>query len=62
MAIAMTEGARTAQELEVELSYGADPEVLGQFDVITVGVRTYHHDLTLNISGLFGSLLRKMWS
>lgn len=53
MAKAVMEGAKTVHELEVELSYYVDAEMLSQFDAIAVGVPTYHHDMTLEMKRLF---------
>ena len=59
MAKSVAEGARTAPELEVELSYYADPEILGKFDAIAVGVPTCHRHVTLNIRELFEEVAAK---
>jgi flavorubredoxin len=53
MARIVAEGIKTRQELDVELSYRVDAEVLSQYDALAVGAPTYHHDMTLEIKRLF---------
>jgi flavorubredoxin len=53
MAKAVTEGVETVRELDVELKYRVDAELLTQFDAMTVGVPTYHHDMNLEMKKLF---------
>jgi flavodoxin I len=53
MAKAVTEGAKTVQGVEVELTYHATPEQLEEYDAIIVGTPTYHHDTTVDIKMLF---------
>jgi flavodoxin I len=52
MAEAVAEGAKNGK-VEVELSYFVEPEELGKFDAILVGVPTYHHDMPLDMKRLF---------
>jgi flavorubredoxin len=53
MAEAIAEGARNVQDVEVELTYQATPEMLQSFDAIVVGMPTYHHDMTIDVKRLF---------
>ena len=53
MAKAVAEGAKTLQNIEVELAYHATPEMLKTFDAIIVGTPTYHHDMTIDMKMLF---------
>lgn len=53
MAKAVEEGAKATQGVEVELNYHVQPEMLSNFDVIIVGIPTYHHDMTFDIKNLF---------
>jgi flavodoxin I len=53
MAKAVTEGAKSVQGTDVELNYYVEPETLGNFDAIIVGVATYHHNMPLDIKNLF---------
>jgi len=48
MAKAVAEGASTIQGIEVELKSYKSPEKLVNFDVILIGVPTYHHNMTNN--------------
>ena len=53
MAKAVAEGAKTVGNTQVELTYFAEPEDLGDFDAILVGTPTYHHDMPIDIKMLF---------
>jgi flavodoxin I len=53
MAKAIAEGAKSAGNVEVELSYHVDVEDLGKFDAVLVGAPTYHHDMTMDTKKLF---------
>jgi flavorubredoxin len=53
MAKAVAEGANTIQGVEVELNYYVTPESLSNFDVIIVGIPTYHHEMTIDMKRLF---------
>ncbi|MEM0095478.1 MAG: flavodoxin domain-containing protein [Candidatus Bathyarchaeia archaeon] len=53
MAMAVAEGAKTVQGVEVELTYHVAAEQLKEFDAIIVGTPTYHHDTTIDIKRLF---------
>jgi flavorubredoxin len=53
MASAVVEGARTVQEIEVELKYHTTPEELANFGAIAVGIPTYHHDMGSDVKTLF---------
>jgi flavorubredoxin len=53
MAKAVAEGAKTVNNVQVELNYFVEPEDLGGFDSILVGTPTYNHDLPIDIKMLF---------
>lgn len=48
MAKAIAEGARTVQEVEVELKRYESPWSLVNFDAVLIGAPTYHHNMTSN--------------
>ena len=52
MAKAVAEGAKSAANVEITLTYHARPEDLAETDAIIVGSPTYHHDMTLDIKNL----------
>ncbi len=53
MAQAVAEGARKANESDVELNYHVEAEELSNFDAILIGAPTYHHDMPLDMKTLF---------
>ncbi|MGB9842383.1 MAG: flavodoxin domain-containing protein [Candidatus Bathyarchaeales archaeon] len=53
MAKAVSEGAKNAGNVEVELSYHVDAEDLAKFDAILLGAPTYHHDMPMDMKKLF---------
>jgi flavorubredoxin len=53
MAKAVAEGARSAGNTQVELSYFVEADDLGGFDAVLVGTPTYHHDMPIDIKMLF---------
>jgi flavorubredoxin len=53
MAKAVAEGAKSAGNVQVELSYFVDAEELGGFGAVLVGTPTYHHDMPVDIKMLF---------
>jgi flavorubredoxin len=59
MAKAIAEGAKSAGNLEVELSYHVDAEDLGKFDAVLVGAPTYHHDMAMDTKKLFEDAAEK---
>ena len=59
MAKAVAEGAQLLQGIDVELSYYVDAEQLSQFDALTIGAPTYHHDMTSDMKRLFEEVARK---
>jgi len=59
MAKAVAEGIKTLQGIEIELTYHISAEKLGDFDVIIVGVPTYHHDMTIDIKNLWDEAATK---
>jgi len=46
MAKAIAEGARTVQQVEVELKRHESPWRLANFDAVLIGAPTYHHNMT----------------
>jgi flavodoxin I len=53
MAEAVVEGAKSVDNMEVELSYHVDAEDLSGFDAILVGAPTYNHAMPIDIERLF---------
>ncbi len=53
MAKAIAEGAKSADNVEVEVSYHVDAGDLGKFDAVLVGAPTYHHDMAMDTKRLF---------
>jgi flavorubredoxin len=53
MAKAVTEGAESVGNVEVELSFHVDAESLVNYDAILVGLPTYHHDMPVDFKNLF---------
>lgn len=53
MAQAVVEGARNADNSDVELSYHVEAEELSNFDAILIGAPTYHHEIPLDMKTLF---------
>jgi flavodoxin I len=53
MAKAVAEGVQPLQGIDVELNYYVDAEQLSQFDALTIGAPTYHHDMTSDMKRLF---------
>jgi flavodoxin I len=53
MANAVAEGARTANNVEVDLEYHVDAEDLAGYDAIVVGTSTYYHDMPMDMKRLF---------
>jgi flavorubredoxin len=52
MATAIAEGARTVEEVEVEMKRYESPGNLLSFDAILIGAPTYQHTMTPNIKSL----------
>ena len=59
MATAISEGARSTGNVEVELNYHIEPEELGDFDAVIVGTPTHHKDMSLGIKKLLAEALKK---
>ena len=59
MANAVSEGAKSAGNIGVELKYYVNAEELAEFDAILVGTPTYHKDMPLGIKKLFEEALNK---
>jgi len=53
MAVAVAEGAKTVQGVEVEVTYQTTPEMLANYEAIAIGTPTYHHDMSLEVKNLF---------
>lgn len=59
MANAIADGAKSAGNVEVEVSYHVAAEELGSFDSVLVGAPTYHHDMTVDTKRLFEEAAKK---
>ena len=53
MAKAVAEGAKSVNNIQVDLSYFVEAEDLKSYDAIAVGAPTYHHDIPAEIKMLF---------
>jgi flavodoxin I len=53
MAKAVVEGAKSVDNMEVELSYHVDAEDLSGFNAILVGAPTYNHAMPIDMERLF---------
>ena len=53
MAKAVAEGAKTSDNVQVELNYFVEAGDLGDFNAVLVGTPTYHHDMPIDIKMLF---------
>jgi flavodoxin I len=53
MANAVSEGAQSGGNVEIELSFHVDTESLNSYDAILVGAPTYHHDMPVDFKNLF---------
>jgi flavodoxin I len=53
MARAVAEGAKSVNNVEVDLNYFVEAEELGNFNAVLVGAPTYHHDVPIDIKMLF---------
>jgi flavodoxin I len=53
MAKAVAEGAKNADNMEVELNYHVESDELDKFDAILLGAPTYHHDMPIDMKKLF---------
>lgn len=53
MAQAVAEGAKSAGNADVELTYHVEAEDLSAFDAILMGAPTYHHDMPIDMKKLF---------
>ena len=59
MANAVSEGAKSTGNVEVELNYHVDAKELGEFDAVIVGAPTYHKDMPLGTKKLFEEASKK---
>jgi flavorubredoxin len=59
MAKAVAEGAKTVQEVEVQLDYNVSPETLDNFDALVVATPTYHHDMPIGFKTFFEEVAEK---
>ena len=53
MANAVSEGAKSIDDVEVELNFHVDAESLNGYDAILIGAPTYHHDMPVDFKNLF---------
>ena len=53
MANAIAEGAKSAENVEVELNYYVEADELAKFDAILVGAPTYHHEMPIDLKKFF---------
>jgi flavorubredoxin len=53
MAKAISEGARSVANVEVELGYRAEVDELTKFDAVLVGAPTYNHEMPIDVKKLF---------
>ena len=53
MANAVAEGAKSSNELQVELAFHVEPEELAGFDAIAFGAPTYHAQMPIEFQNLF---------
>jgi flavorubredoxin len=53
MAKAVAEGAKSADNVQVDINYFVEAEDLNSYDAIAVGTPTYHHDMPIDIKMLF---------
>jgi flavorubredoxin len=53
MARAVADGAQINDKIRVELNFHIEPEELSRFDVIVIGVPTYHHEMPIDFKKLF---------
>jgi flavodoxin I len=53
MAKAVAEGAKTIQNVAVDLNYHIDSEDLANYDAILVGTPTYHTQMPIDFKNLF---------
>ncbi len=59
MANAVAEGAKSANNAEVDLEFNVEVEDLGKFDAIVVGAPTYHHEMPMGIKRLLEEAAEK---
>src|SRR4030067_3351452 len=59
MANAIAEGARNVANTEVQVEYHVDADDLTKFDVIIIGVPTYHHEAPMDVKRLFEEAAEK---
>jgi flavodoxin I len=53
MAKAVAEGAKSNQNIAVDLSYHIEPEELANYDAILVGTPTFHNQMPIDFKNLF---------
>ena len=59
MAKAIEESARTVKNVEVILTYHANPQDLQAAEAIMIGTPTYNHNMTLDIQNLLEKTAQK---
>ncbi len=59
MAKAVAEGAKSNQNIAVDLSYHIDVEELANYDAILIGTPTYHAEMPIDFKNLLGEASAK---
>ena len=59
MSSAVAEGARTVNNVQVDVEYHVQPEDLARYDAILVGTSTYYHDMPMDMKSLFEEVATK---
>jgi len=59
MSSAVAEGARTVNNVQVDIEYHVEPEDLARYDAILVGTSTYYHDMPMDMKSLFEEVAAK---
>ena len=59
MSSAVAEGARTVNNVQVDIEYHVEPEDLARYDAILVGTSTYYHDMPMDMKSLFEEVATK---
>jgi len=59
MSSAVAEGARSVNNVQVDIEYHVEPEDLARYDAILVGTSTYYHDMPMDMKSLFEEVAAK---
>jgi len=59
MSSAVAEGARSVNNVQVDVEYHVEPEDLSRYDAILVGTSTYYHDMPMDMKSLFEEVAAK---